>query len=86
MLKLDQMLSFSDLHLALERPLYMVFEYSTSFLAPPCLLKRKRYVDSLCLIRYRTESFLHSARISVKGFFSPPNPKAFMQKPKCQHT
>ena len=53
MLKLDQMLSFSALHISLKSSLHRVFRYSDSFLAPPCLLKRKGYVDVLCLTGYR---------------------------------
>lgn len=68
MLQLDQMLSFSDLHLSLESSLHRVFRHSTSFLAPPCLLKRKGCVDALCLTGYGVEGFVHSNRISMEEF------------------
>ena len=89
MLKLDQMVYFSDLHHSLESPLYRVFRCSTSFLAPPCLLKRKGYGDALCgSTGYGAEDFIHSDRISMEGIssFFFPNLKAFMQQHKYQHT
>lgn len=69
MLQLNQKHSFSDLHLSLERPMYRVIRYLTSFLASPCFLKRKGYVDAPHLTGYEAEGFVHSDRIPMEGFF-----------------
>lgn len=46
-------------------------------LAHSCLLKRKCYVDGLCLTGYGAEDFFHSDGISIEYFFF--NLKVFMQ-------